>query len=78
MFESQNSVEEPTPLLTAQEAAAFLRIPIASLYGRVAKRQIPCIKLGRLLRFKRTELNQLLAANTSQIDPGPYPLDEQV
>lgn len=78
MLNNLNPVEEPTPLLTAQEAATYLRIPIGSLYVRIAKRQIPCIRLGRLLRFKKSELEQLLTANTSSVDPGPYPIEEQV
>ena len=78
MHNNLNPVEETTPLLTAQEAADYLRIPIGSLYVRVGKRQIPCIRLGRLLRFKKADLDQLLTANTSTVDPGPYPLEAQV
>jgi excisionase family DNA binding protein len=70
MLSNPNVVEEPTPLLTAQEAASYLRIPIGSLYGRISKRQIPFTRLGRLLRFKKSELDQLLTANTSSVAPG--------
>ena len=78
MSSSANVVEEPTPLLTAQEAASYLRIPIGSLYARISKRQIPFIRLGRLLRFKKSELDQLLTANTSSVAPGLTPDDKLV
>ncbi len=47
-------------LLTAQEAAAYLRIPLGSLYVRISRKQIPFAKLGRLLRFRRSDLERLL------------------
>ena len=72
MLTSSNAVEEPTPLLTAQEAASYLRIPLGSLYVRISKKQIPCTRLGRLLRFKKSELDQLLAANASSVEAGPH------
>lgn len=75
MLNDPNVVEEAPPLLTAQEAASYLRIPLGSLYVRISKKQIPCARLGRLLRFKKSELDQLLNANTSKVDPGPFPFD---
>ena len=59
-----NSEPNPTPealmLLTAQEAADYLRIPLGSLYVRIHKKEIPCTRLGRLLRFRRSELDSLM------------------
>jgi excisionase family DNA binding protein len=75
MLSDQNQSEELAPLLTAQEAAGYLRIPLGSLYVRISKKQIPCIRLGRLLRFKKAELDLLLVAKSSPLDPGPCPAD---
>lgn len=47
-------------LLTAQEAADYLRIPLGSLYVRISRKQIPYARLGRLLRFKKSDLDRLL------------------
>ena len=43
-----------------KEAAEYLRVPIKSLYNRVQRREISHIKLGRLLRFKKSELDRVL------------------
>lgn len=78
MLTSSNPVEEPTSLLTAQEAASYLRIPLGSLYVRISKKQIPCTRLGRLLRFKKSELDQLLAANASSVEAGGHSSEPMV
>ena len=47
-------------LLTPKEAAAYLRVPIKSIYHRVQRKELGHIKLGRLLRFKKSELDRVL------------------
>lgn len=47
-------------LLTVKEAAAYLAVPVPTLYGRVFHREIPYIKLGRSVRFDRTDLDALI------------------
>ncbi|MEJ2420894.1 MAG: helix-turn-helix domain-containing protein [Acidobacteriota bacterium] len=66
MSEDAKSSMQPTLLLTAQEAADYLRIPLGSLYVRIHKKQIPCIRLGRLLRFRQADLDALMK-------PSPLP-----
>ena len=51
--------EQSSRPLTAQEAADYLGIPIGSLYVRVSKREIRALRLGRLLRFRREDLENL-------------------
>ena len=47
--------------LTANEAAQYLRLPsVGALRVLVCKRDVPFHKLGRRLRFKKVELDQLL------------------
>lgn len=53
-------VNRSADLLTPKEAAEYLRVPIKSLYNRVQRREISHIKLGRLLRFKKSELDRVL------------------
>ncbi len=60
MNNQTNLPTDPTMLLTAPEAAEYLRIPLGSLYVRIHKKEIPCIRLGRLLRFRRVELDRLM------------------
>ena len=64
-------------LMTAQEAADYLRIPIGSLYVRISKKQIPCAKLGRLLRFKKPDLDRLLEAQYSGAGPTADEIPDQ-
>jgi excisionase family DNA binding protein len=49
-------------IMTAKEAAEYLRIPLSSLYKLTHFRKIPFIKCGRLLRFRRTKLDLWLAS----------------
>jgi excisionase family DNA binding protein len=60
MNDETNYTADPTLLLTAQEAATYLRIPLGSLYVHIHKKRIPCTRLGRLLRFRRVELDSIM------------------
>jgi len=60
MNDETNYATDPTLLLTAQEAANYLRIPLGSLYVSIHKKKIPCTRLGRLLRFRRVELDSIM------------------
>lgn len=47
--------------LTSNEATEYLRLPsVGALRVLVCKRKIPFHKLGRSLRFKKSELDRLL------------------
>lgn len=48
-------------LLTLPEAAAYLRLARQTVYNLVSRRQIPFLRAGRQLRFRRTELDRWLA-----------------
>lgn len=52
-------MEDRKPLkdiLTIEEVADFLRMKKSSLYAKVEARQIPCLHIGRLLRFRRSDI----------------------
>jgi excisionase family DNA binding protein len=48
-------------LLTVPEAAKFLRISRNLAYELVARREIPCVRLGRVIRVPRTSLDAWIA-----------------
>ncbi len=50
----------PSDLLTIDEAAEFTRWTKATLYSKVSRRQIPSVRLGRSIRFRRRDLLNLL------------------
>jgi len=47
----------------AKEAANYLRVSVGSLHNMVFLRQVPSYKLGKRLRFKRTDLDLLMEAS---------------
>ena len=48
-------------LLTPKEAADFLRVSLQSVYQRVSRGQLKCIHMGRLVRFKRSALEEFIS-----------------
>jgi excisionase family DNA binding protein len=46
--------------LDSHEAASYLRISVNSLRIRVMRGQVPVYRLGKRLRFKRSELKSLV------------------
>ena len=54
--QEQASTDQPEQLLTIQEAADFLSLTVPTMYSKVSKREIPCMKRSKRLYFSRTEL----------------------
>ena len=46
-------------LMTFKETASYLGIAEKTLYTKANQRQIPYLKLGRLLKFDRNAINEL-------------------
>ncbi|HME04208.1 MAG TPA: helix-turn-helix domain-containing protein [Solirubrobacteraceae bacterium] len=53
------------PLLCPQEAAALLSVKPSWVYESVRAHRIPCLRVGRHIRFTRAMLEQWL---TEQVD----------
>ena len=53
------------PLATAEQAARFLNIGRSTLY-RMAGRQIPVVRFGDVVRFRRADLRAFVERNTRQ------------
>jgi diguanylate cyclase (GGDEF)-like protein/excisionase family DNA binding protein len=54
-----------------EEAAAYLAIPVRTLYRLAQRGQLPASKVGRTWRFKRSQLDEHLAGVLT--DPAPSP-----
>lgn len=52
------------PLLTAEEAAQLLHVPRSTLYELVRSRHLPHVRVGRSLRFTRSQLAMWVDSNT--------------
>lgn len=68
-------------LISYQEAALFLGLPIGTLYSLVSQKRIPHKRFGnRLVRFSKTELGDWIQVNSVQIkknnDSGCAPTEE--
>jgi excisionase family DNA binding protein len=61
-------------ILTLEEVAAYLKAGRRTVYRLAANGQIPAFKLGGTWRFRRTELDQWIAARIST--QGKSNLDE--
>jgi excisionase family DNA binding protein len=46
---------------TTKELADYLQVTLPTVYKYVAKKEIPYIKLGRFVRFKKSDIKQWLA-----------------
>lgn len=44
--------------IDVKEAAEFIGVPVSSIYNYVASDNIPYYKLGRLLRFRKSDLTK--------------------
>lgn len=53
--------QEQSPLMSVQEAAAFLRVTERCIYRWLKSGRIPFVKLGRLVRVPASELAKLQA-----------------
>lgn len=64
MNDARSTTKTPAasnPLLTVQEVAAFLRVPVATLYGWRHKRVgPPAMKIGRHLRYRVHDVHSWL------------------
>ncbi len=56
-------------LLNRPQSAAILNISLRTFDERVAKGDIPCVKIGTLSRFRRSALDYFVEANESRLTP---------
>lgn len=53
--------KDPEGLMTAEEAARYLGFAKGTIYQKVSKGEIPYLKLGHSVRFRRSELDRWIA-----------------
>jgi excisionase family DNA binding protein len=54
-----------TPLLTAAEAAELLAVKPSWIYEAVRAGTLPCLRIGRHIRFTRTMLEEWLGSRVA-------------
>lgn len=58
------AADEPNDVLTAEEAAAYLRVSQKTIYRLVAAGKVPGTRVGRSWRFRRADLVAFLQARS--------------
>ena len=51
-------------LLNVEEAAAYLGLKVDTIYKKARLRELPCVKVGRALRFDVKALDRLIEQHT--------------
>lgn len=54
-------------LLDIQDVAAYTGLSVHTLYTMVSQRRIPYVKMGRLTKFDRVELDKWIAGNSVKV-----------
>lgn len=57
---------EREPLLTIQEAAQYLRLSRAKVYGMAATGELPAVRMGRSVRIRRDRLDAWLDSRSDR------------
>ena len=57
---TQQQSEEPDKMMSLKETAIFLNLAQQTVYGFTSKQQIPFIKKGKKLYFRKSELEKWL------------------
>lgn len=54
-------------LLTVEDAATYIAVSTSTLYGWVWQRKIPFVKVGRALRFDRSDLDAYILSHRFEV-----------
>ena len=54
-------------LLDIQQVATYTGLSVHTLYCMVSQRRIPFVKMGRLTKFDREELDKWIAGNSVKV-----------
>lgn len=50
-----------SPLLTPADVAELLQIPTSTVYELTRQGRLPCVRIGRAIRFTKADLERCLA-----------------
>lgn len=64
-------------ILDANEAAQFLRLSKGALYLAVARKQVPFIRFGGRLRFRRSALEAFLDSHQVPAEENPHEIERR-
>jgi excisionase family DNA binding protein len=59
----------PAELMTVEELAAYLRLDAQTIYRKFRRGELPGVKIGKAIRFKRDVIDGWLRAMSFRWDP---------
>ncbi len=62
---SRNRNDDPEQAMDTQAVAALLDVSKATVRRRVQEGELPAVRVGRCLRFRRSQVLAYMAANTT-------------
>lgn len=65
---SMNSLIQRTTLMTRSEVAEVLRLKETTIKAKTAKGEIPCVKMGRAVRYRPEDIFNYIANNMRSKD----------
>ena len=73
---AQARLVAPTPavvpterLLTAEQVAEIFRVPVSQIYESARRHRLPCVRIGKYVRFDITAIRQALAVGVGSESP---------
>ena len=66
-FSTSDANDQVDTLLDVSQVAEYLRISRSSVYKLIERQQIPAIRIGRLLRVRKNQLDDTLRAMGNSI-----------
>ncbi len=68
---SSNSATQQEPLCHAKDVAALLGSSVSHVYRAAARGEIPCYRIGSLVRFRMSEIEACLAESRRHAAEAP-------
>jgi excisionase family DNA binding protein len=62
-LDPQPPVSLESRVLTACDVAELLCVPVSTVYELARRELLPCLRIGRAIRFSRTDLEEHLSAH---------------
>lgn len=69
-MEPKSPIQKTSELLDCEQLAAKLNVKVSKVRSMVFRREIPSVKIGRLVRFDSNSINEWLKSNAQPICAG--------
>ena len=60
-------MDNPSSFLNVKEVATYLALRTSTIYSMVEERKIPCYRIGRKIRFKKSVIDQWMEQQKQEV-----------